>query len=1302
MGSPRSPATTSTLDQTHSSSNTHQHRKRKSTAKSFSHDEFHSDSSSTAAIKKKKKKKRSRKERHQDDLDHEDTVDIEEEEGQDESKDHLLQHNGRNGHGATSPSSQPAQKLPKIKISLRLPSNPAIIPSSASSSTPTTSTHKRSNSSSSLSKKKRRSSEHISIISEDDEEQEDEAYIGRRQTQSSIHTDDLDNERPSSIHKKKKKHKHKHKHHHLKHQHNEYEIENADEEGPMSHNIFSRSHEGSREYDLEAESESGTPKITLRLGKDKKESKRNRKVSTIQDAQYNSPADEAGLLQYGGQRKNSIVPKARSRSRSLSQSVAQSPVVVKQEETYQTLSFPDSNGAHAQVGQKRPFLSLMNERSGSYDTEAQDQMTEDMDEDLEDPLAGDLDEPEDDDEEEGDNEDEDNDGQQNERDDQSDNEGLMSPMIDPGMHAHFSSKSVKGGQKSSKTIPGSGAEGKHTKPRTPKATSEEPSREGSTSAAATPKSRRKGKHVKRPSTSKITTPAAPKKKELSVICHKLLDSFIKKDMYVLFTEPVDPVLVPDYSSIIKNPMDFSTMRAKVERNFYPNIDEFLKDFQLVCDNARLYNAKETLYWRQADKLWEWGSKAIERERKSVLDKDDEAFLAVKGEENVDVGGMGDYSNTSTGSFSQSRRTNRSQDLPADSPMSFGEAGRIPTPQQYRKSKKIKHRRDGTIALSYATDGSIDPASHPDPWSLVPVEQDFGSAPLVCPLIETNPNYNGLYLDDYPYWKAPKSQFRPAAFLDYGPFAVLGRPATDNGPSGVKNIPAYTGMVFGDEKGEAYVRSLAMFLDGIVDQKELAAMSKEDAAGLFEVQDFVRQKVETLTRGASTFVDKVATIVKEEKTGQHSDVDTRVPLKLWRQDFNIEAEEMTSTRAAKTDVKEETQVESKGVENNIKGEPKITSDQAPNNPPEESKEIQMGESKVLQGLKDEKTNDLAKSEMEDEIMKDTEEAVSIGETKASRVSNGHTSQSMQKGTEKDASTASMKEWIDIRQVVKDIQAWPKLLRAKTEYEAWRTLKIELDSLLPPAQRSIASTADDDVEIKWGQTWSGGDSEENKKWVREYLEQNSIEMRQVVQLMVSKTLSMKNETSLASSSTPTPISTSVSGGVTPSSTPAPSPVASTPGSEEQEKLLLERLIKSIRKRLAEMAQYVPLSEVNPQRLPPPVVPASTNAPTTATTPSSASASTSATPPVVANSATAAAATPVSTLASTPPNITSSTQAAASTPAMIVAPTSLSDSTPAIASATNSTATSTQPHVTDSARSAASVGPVSQSAATKASEE
>jgi hypothetical protein len=48
----------------------------------------------------------------------------------------------------------------------------------------------------------------------------------------------------------------------------------------------------------------------------------------------------------------------------------------------------------------------------------------------------------------------------------------------------------------------------------------------------------------------------------------------RKDAYGFFLKPVDTTLVPDYLSVIKNPMDFGTMREKVVRNMYKSIDDF--------------------------------------------------------------------------------------------------------------------------------------------------------------------------------------------------------------------------------------------------------------------------------------------------------------------------------------------------------------------------------------------------------------------------------------------------------------------------------------------------------------------------------------------------------------------------------------------------------------------------------------------------------------------------------------------------------------------------------------------------------
>ncbi|KAG0370110.1 pre-mRNA-splicing factor prp46 [Gamsiella multidivaricata] len=726
-------------------------------------------------------------------------------------------------------------------------------------------------------------------------------------------------------------------------------------------------------------------------------------------------------------------------------------------------------------------------------------------------------------------------------------------------------------------------------------------REGS--APAMTKSGRKGKALKRPSTPKSTIPTIPKKKELSVICNKLLDNFIRKDVYVLFTEPVDPILVSDYSTVIKNPMDFSTMRAKVERNFYPNIDEFLKDFQLVCDNARLYNAKDTLYWKQADKLWEWGSKAIERERKSVLDKDEEMLRTVKDEETVDVGGMGDYNNSSStyAPVTSSRGPLLSTDTALDSPISFADSGRSHTPQQYRKTKKIKYRRDGTIAFSYATDGSIDPASHPDPWSLVPVVQDFGSAPLVCPLVETNPNYNGQYLDDYPYWKAPRTAFRSAVYQDYGPYAILGKPAPDmGGASGVQNIPAYTGMVFGDEKGEAYVRSLAMFLDGIVSESELATMSQDDAAGLLEIQEYVRKKVETLTRGASTIVDKVVAVVREERTGKASTIDTRVTTNLWRQELGDNDKFSNASTDGKelkeSDEKTPTAQPSKALQmddsQGDKDADMTDSDQSVRQ--ENSTEVKMED--VQDSLNQKGAKSVDSTSQQDGASKDPVEE----EERILNSSHGEVDMEMKEEKEEAPVSPSTSEWIDIRQVVRDIRAWPKILREKTDYESWRQLKIELDSLLLASQRStpsIEAASADEMKVLWGKSWTGGNSEESKKWVREYLEQNSEDMKQVVRLLATKVPESKSAAILAATSmAPSPVPGSVTGSPTTSVTAAASTAtthAASATSDEQEKALLERLIASIRKRLVEMAQYVPLSEINPQRLPPPTAPPTSSA-------------------------------------------------------------------------------------------------------------
>lgn len=75
------------------------------------------------------------------------------------------------------------------------------------------------------------------------------------------------------------------------------------------------------------------------------------------------------------------------------------------------------------------------------------------------------------------------------------------------------------------------------------------------------------------------------------IAKKVILSLWKVKDSTLFLKPVDPVElnIPDYFTIIKNPMDFSTIKKKLNSGLYTNFREFDNDMKLVFYNCILYN-----------------------------------------------------------------------------------------------------------------------------------------------------------------------------------------------------------------------------------------------------------------------------------------------------------------------------------------------------------------------------------------------------------------------------------------------------------------------------------------------------------------------------------------------------------------------------------------------------------------------------------------------------------------------------------------------------------------------------------------
>ena len=79
------------------------------------------------------------------------------------------------------------------------------------------------------------------------------------------------------------------------------------------------------------------------------------------------------------------------------------------------------------------------------------------------------------------------------------------------------------------------------------------------------------------------------------VAKKVINSVWKIKDAAIFHKPVDPIElnIPDYFTIIKNPMDFSTIKKRLNSGLYTNFKEFDDDVRLVFYNCILYNGDKS-------------------------------------------------------------------------------------------------------------------------------------------------------------------------------------------------------------------------------------------------------------------------------------------------------------------------------------------------------------------------------------------------------------------------------------------------------------------------------------------------------------------------------------------------------------------------------------------------------------------------------------------------------------------------------------------------------------------------------------
>ncbi|KAJ7332923.1 hypothetical protein JRQ81_015103 [Phrynocephalus forsythii] len=103
----------------------------------------------------------------------------------------------------------------------------------------------------------------------------------------------------------------------------------------------------------------------------------------------------------------------------------------------------------------------------------------------------------------------------------------------------------------------------------------------------------------------------------NVLLRTTLDLLQEKDPAQIFAEPVNLREVPDYLEFISKPMDFSTMRQKLESHRYQTLDEFEEDFNLILTNCMRYNSKDTIFHRAAVRLRDLGGAILRHARRQA-------------------------------------------------------------------------------------------------------------------------------------------------------------------------------------------------------------------------------------------------------------------------------------------------------------------------------------------------------------------------------------------------------------------------------------------------------------------------------------------------------------------------------------------------------------------------------------------------------------------------------------------------------------------------------------------------------------
>ncbi|KAL7302381.1 hypothetical protein TKK_0005040 [Trichogramma kaykai] len=100
--------------------------------------------------------------------------------------------------------------------------------------------------------------------------------------------------------------------------------------------------------------------------------------------------------------------------------------------------------------------------------------------------------------------------------------------------------------------------------------------------------------------------------EQQIGMHKILKILKDHEDAWPFADPVDEQYAPRYYSVVRKPMDLSTMEDKLDDGGYKTINQFKRDFNLIVENCKQYNGSDNEYTEMALNLKEIFNKAVDK------------------------------------------------------------------------------------------------------------------------------------------------------------------------------------------------------------------------------------------------------------------------------------------------------------------------------------------------------------------------------------------------------------------------------------------------------------------------------------------------------------------------------------------------------------------------------------------------------------------------------------------------------------------------------------------------------------------